>query len=83
MESPIVDFNQELYIPAIQKLSFNLPHVSIIGKRHCVNTLQELFKRRSNFQYVLCHRDYAERVVVRFAHQIQFEYYGGNRSVYI
>ena len=34
-------------------------------------------------QDVLCHRDYAERVVASFAHQIQSEYYGGNRAVSI
>ena len=34
-------------------------------------------------QDVLCHRDYAERVVASFAHQIQSEYYSGNISVSI
>ena len=32
---------------------------------------------------MICRRDYAERLVASFAHQIQSEYYGGNRSVYI
>ena len=32
---------------------------------------------------MLCFRDYTERVVASFAHQIQYEYYGGNRSVSI
>ena len=41
------------------------------------------FKRRELFQDVLCHRDYAERVVARFANQIQSEYYGVNISVSI
>ena len=41
------------------------------------------FKRRELFQYVLCRRDYAERVVARFSNKIQSEYYGGNRSVSI
>ena len=41
------------------------------------------FKRRELFQYVLCRRDYAERIVASFANQIQYEYYGGNRSVSI
>ena len=34
-------------------------------------------------QYVLCRRDYAERLVASFANQIQSEYYGVNRSVSI
>ena len=28
----------------------------------------------------MCNRDYAERVLASFAHQFQYEYYGGNRS---
>ena len=32
---------------------------------------------------MLCCRDYAERVVASFSHQIQSEYYGGNISVSI
>ena len=34
-------------------------------------------------QDVLCSCDYSERVVASFAHQIQSEYYGGNRYVSI
>ena len=41
------------------------------------------FKRRELFQEVLCCSDCSERVVETFAHQIQSEYYGVNRSVYI
>ena len=40
-------------------------------------------KPRKIFQYVLCCRDYYEREVARFSHQIQSEYYYGNRSVSI
>ena len=32
---------------------------------------------------MLCRHDYAERVVSSFAHQIQSEYYSGNRSMSI
>ena len=32
---------------------------------------------------MLCRRDYSERVVASFPHQIQSEYYGGNRTVSI
>ena len=41
------------------------------------------FKRRALFQYIICRRDYAERVVARFANQIKSEYYGRNRYVSI
>ena len=38
MESSIVDFHHQLYITAIQKLEFNLPHVRIIGTHNCGTT---------------------------------------------
>ena len=41
------------------------------------------FKCRELFQDFLCRRDYAERVVARFANLIQSYYYVGNRSVSI
>ena len=44
---------------------------------------RKAFKRHELFQDLLCRRYYNERVVARFAHQIQSEYYGGNRSVSI
>ena len=59
MESSIVDFHRDFYIPAIQKLAFRLPHVHILGTNHCGNTRREAFKRCSYFQDVLCRRDYA------------------------
>ena len=48
---------------------------------HYGNTHREAFKRRSDFQDVLCRLDCKERVVSMFAQQIQYEYYGGNRYV--
>ena len=50
---------------------------------HCGDSRRTVFKRYKSFQDVLCRCDYAERVVASFAHQIQSEYYGGNRSVSI
>ena len=50
---------------------------------HCGELRRTAFKRREIFQDLLCRRDYAERVVSSFANQIQPEYFGGNRSVYI
>ena len=77
------DFHTSLYIPAIQKLAFHLPHVRILGTNHCGKMRCTSFKRRELFRYVLCRRDYTERVVASFANQIQSEYYGGNISVSI
>ena len=79
----IYDFHTIFYIPAIQKLAFHLPHVPILGTNHCDAMRHTDFKWRELFQDVLCHRDYDERVVASFAHQIKSEYYGGNISVSI
>ena len=83
MDSSIIYFCQYFYIPTIQKLSFHLPHVRMIGTHQCIKKHRETSKRRSDFQDVLCRFDYAERVVSIFAHQIKYEYYGGNIYVAI
>ena len=83
METNISIFHTSFYIPEIQKLAFHIPHVQILGTNHCGDSRQTTFKSRESFQDVLCCRDYADMVVASFAHQIQSEYYGGNRSVYI
>ena len=73
METTISDFHTSLYIPAIHKLAFHLPHVRILGTNKCGELQRTAFKRRELFQDVLCRRDYAERVVASFANQIQSE----------
>ena len=83
MQSLIMDCHREFYIPEIQKLTFHLPHVRIIGTHQCCNTRWETFKRRSAFQDVLFHHDYSERVLYSFSHQVKYEHYGGNRYVSI
>ena len=83
LETNISNFHTKLYIPAIQKLAFHLPHMRILGKNHCGEMQCTDFKRRELFQDVLCRRDYTERLVARFSNQIQSEYYGGNIYVYI
>ena len=83
METTISNLHTSFYIPAIQKISFHLPHVRILGTNHCGEMQRTAFKRRELSQDVLCRRDYAERLVASFANQIQSEYYGGNRFIYI
>ena len=55
-----------------------MPHVCITGTCHFGKTRQEVFNRRAYYQDVFCHKDYVERVVSSFTHQIQYEYYGGD-----
>ena len=83
METIISYVHTSLYIPAIQRLAFHLPLVHILGTNHCGNLQHTALKWRKLFQDVICCRDYYERRVARFYHQIQLEYYGGNRSVSI
>ena len=74
-------FHTSLYITAIQTIAFHLPHSCILGTDHCGNTLIEALKSCRENKYVFLRRDYAERLVASFAHQIQYEYYDGNWSV--
>ena len=71
MKTTISGFHTIFYIPDIQKLAFHLPHVRILGTKHCGEMRRTVFKLRELFQDVLCHRDYAERVVARFSNQIK------------
>ena len=81
METTIYDIHTSLYIPAIQKLAFHLPHVRIIVKNCCGAIRRTAFKQLELSKYVLCCRDYSERVVTSFANQIQPKYHYGNISV--
>ena len=71
METTISGFRTSFYIPAIQKLAFHIPHVRILGTNHCGEMQRTAFKRCELFQDVLCCRDYSEKVVASFPHQIQ------------
>ena len=70
-ETTISDFHTSLYIPAIQKLAFQLPHVRILGTNNCGEMRRTAFKRRELFQDVVCRRDYDDRIVASFANKIQ------------
>ena len=70
-EKTIYNFHTSFYIPEIQRLAFHIPHVQILGTNHCGDSRQTVFKCRESFQYVLYRRDYYERVVDSFPHQLQ------------
>ena len=80
METTISYFCTSFYI---QKLAFHISHVRILGTNHCGEIQRTAFKQLDLFQDVLYYCDYYEMVVASFANQIQSEYYGINRSVYI
>ena len=51
--------------------------------KHYGDSRRTASKLHESFQDVLCCRDQAERVVASFAHQVQSEYYGVNRFMFI
>ena len=71
METKFSDFHTSFYIPANQKLAFHLPHVHILGTNNCGEIQRTAFKQRELFQDIPCRRDYAEKLVARFANQIR------------
>ena len=71
MDTTIYNLYRSFLIPEIQKLAFHIPHVQILGTNHCVDSRQTAFKHRESFKDVLCCRDYSERVVASFSHQIK------------
>ena len=83
METTISNFHTSFFISAIQKLAFCIPHLQILGTNHFGDSRRTTFKCRESFQYLLCRRDYAERVVAIFSKKIKSEYSGGNTSVSI
>ena len=83
MDTTNSEFRTRYYILSIQKLAFHLPHVRILGTNHCGEIRRTAFKQYELFRDVLCRSDYDERVIARFSHQIQSEYYGVNISVSI
>ena len=53
LETPITEFNEQLYIIAIKKLEFHLTHVRILGTHHRGKELHDVLKCRGNLHDVL------------------------------
>ena len=83
IETTISDFRTSFYISAIKNLAFHLTPVHILGTNDCGTMQRTAFEQCELFQDIPFCRDYDERVVTRFSHQIKLESYGGNRSVSI
>ena len=83
METSIADFHTSFLNCSNQKLEFHPPHKHILGKQHCVSRHHKSFNRFRSLQDILGHYDSAKRVVACFDHELQTEYYGGNKYVSI
>ena len=71
LETYIIQFHENFFITARQKLVFHFPHVRILGTHNCGIELRGEFKRWLALKDVLCRHDYDERVVSSLPHQIQ------------
>ena len=71
MKTTISDFCTSFYIPAIQNVAFQIPHVRILGTNHYGKMWCTAFKYHELFQDVICHCYYSDKVVSSFACQIQ------------
>ena len=49
MDIIIYNFHTSFYIPSIQKLEFQIPHVQILGTNHCGDSCRTVFRRRESF----------------------------------
>ena len=49
METTISNFHTSFYISEIHKLAFHIPHLKILGKNNCGDSLRTAFKRRESF----------------------------------
>ena len=54
MDTSILEFHQNVYIPAIQKLSLHLTYVHFLGTNYCRNSHQETSNSRAVYRNVLC-----------------------------
>jgi hypothetical protein len=78
---PIGTFIEDLYLPALEKYAYHVPHVQILGKNYCGELRQERFRR--NPGWVKTKRDYAERLSAKFNMEIQSDHFGNGRSLSI
>ena len=49
----VVDvFHENIYIPTIEKLSFYLAHIRILGSMECGNTINDFFHANASTKYI-------------------------------
>ena len=67
MNTTIKTFHGDHYGPAINKLDFCLPHVTIIGTNNCGKKIREYFKRKHVFVDVKSRHYYEDHIYVNFS----------------
>ena len=70
-----------MYIPTIEKLPFNLSHVSILGSMECGKTRNDCFLDNASKNNLKLRIDYAEKISKATSIEIQSQHWGGNRQL--
>ena len=80
MNTTIQKFHDDHYGTAINKLSFNISHVTIIGKVYNIKTRCVAHQKIHMFTDYKSFYDYAECIYFQFSNQTKSEQYGSNSS---
>ena len=75
-----MEFHLDYYIPEIEKVSFQLTHVYIIGKNHCENKQHGMFVTQQNKYDRKFTCDYAEIFHVQ-SEEVHPKYFSGCKSI--
>ena len=79
-EEVIVVFNGFFYIPKIEKLSFHLAHVRILGSMEYRKTINDCFHDNALKNKIKSKKYYAEKISETTGIEIQSQHWGGNRQ---
>ena len=62
LHEEVIDvFHEKLYIPTIERLSFNLDNIRIIGSMECGKTRNDCFRANASKNIIKLKNDYAEK----------------------
>ena len=73
--------HDKFYIPTIEKLSFHLAHVRIIGSMECGKTINDFFHNNASKNNIKSKKYYAEKSRETNGIEIQSQHWGGNRKL--
>ena len=82
LHEEVIDvFHNKLYTTTIEKLSFHLACVRILGSMECGNTRNNYFRENSWINNLRLKKDYAEKFSKTTGIEIQSQHWGGNSQL--
>ena len=82
LHEEVIDvFHNKFYITTIEKLSFNLSHVRILGSMECGRTRNYCFHDNTSKKYIKLKKEYAEKFNETIGIEIQNQHWGGHRQL--